>query len=243
MDAYLSSAVVEPADAEGHYSERLIRASTFLTYQTPVTLPPNPFPREYFGDAVSRSGRRYGCLQNLGKFHPEFDAVLAEILRRDPQGVIVAARDKNGFAAEILQARWRRDLPDVADRLVFTEPLTQTEYLSLLSACEVLLDPLHFGGVTTTYDALALHQPVVTLPTPYHRGRYTAGCLRRIGVTQTIARNCADYVDLAVELATDPDRRAAVRQQLRETAHAGFEDQAAIGEHERILEELLAGGR
>ncbi len=241
VDAYLSSELVELPDAEQHYTERLVRASTLLTYQTPVVLPPSPRTRDDFG--LSGEQHVYGCVQNLGKFHPDFDAVLADILRRDPRGVVVAARDQNGFAAEILQARWRAVMPDVASRVVLMNPLAQPEYQSLLAACDVLLDPSHFGGVTTTYDALALHQPVVTLPTEFHRGRYTAACLTKIGVTDTVARDFDDYVRIAVELAGDADRRHVLRERLRIAGREAFEDQAAVGEHERIFEELLAGGR
>jgi predicted O-linked N-acetylglucosamine transferase (SPINDLY family) len=243
VDAYLSSNLVETGEADSHYSERLIRASTMLTYQTPVALPAKPKPREFFGEAFSGARHLYGCVQNLGKFHPDFDPVLADILRRDPLGVIVAARDQNGYAAGILQSRWRREMPEVAHRIILTDPLKQADYLSLLAACDVLLDPLHFGGVTTTYDALALHQPVVTLPTPFHRGRYTAACLRKIGVTQTIARDCDDYAALAVALAEDSVGRRALQRQLRDATGPLFADQTAVGEHERILEELLAAGR
>jgi protein O-GlcNAc transferase len=241
VDAYLSSDLVESADAADHYSEELIRASTLLTYQVPVALPASPNTRDDFG--LLENQHVYGCVQNLGKFHPDFDLVLATILRADPNGVIVLARDGNGFAAKILQARWKADMADVASRIRFMPPLDHSAYLSLLGACDVLLDPLHFGGVTTTYDALALAQPVVTLPTPFHRGRYTAACLTKIGVTDTIARDRDDYVKIAVQLAGNPDHRRVLREKLQATRQLIFEDQVAVGEHERIFEELLSSGR
>lgn len=240
VDYYLSSHLVEAPDADRHYSEQLVRASTLLTYQEPVQVPRIQV-REAHG--LSSKQHVYGCIQNLGKFHPDFDAVLAEILRQDPDGVVVAARDHNGFAAEILQRRWKTMIPDVASRLRLVDPLSQPEYLSLLGSCDVLLDPLHFGGVTTTYDALALSQPIVTLPTEFHRGRYTSACLRKIGVTETIAADIDDYVKIAVELASDAERRRSLRERLRSASGEAFEDQAAIGEHERIFEELLSSGR
>ena len=241
VDYYLSSDLVEGPNAEEHYSERLVRAATLLTYQTAVALPVRPRTRADFG--LSDGQHVYGCVQNLGKFHPEFDATLAAILRRDPDGVVVAARDRNGFAAEKLQRRWQTVMPDVASRIKLLPPLDQSEYLSLLSKCDVLLDPIHFGGVTTTYDAIAVHQPLVTLSTPFHRGRYTAACLRKIGVTDTIAVDLNDYVKIAVDLATDSDRRQNLRHRLRSASREAFEDQRAVGEHERIFEELLARGR
>jgi predicted O-linked N-acetylglucosamine transferase (SPINDLY family) len=237
LDAYLSSDLVEHASAQQHYTEPLYRASTQLTYQLPVQAPPAR-GRAAFG--LGAHHHVYGCVQNLGKFHPDFDALLAGILRRDDDGIVVLVEDHHRFASETLRRRWRQTMPDVAPRMRFFPPLTQRDYCGLLAECDVLLDPMHFGGVTTTYDALALVRPVITLPTEFHRGRYTAACLRKIGVTETIARDPADYVDLAVTLACDRDRRDAVCVRLREARSAAFEDREAVREHERIFQELLS---
>jgi predicted O-linked N-acetylglucosamine transferase (SPINDLY family) len=238
LDAYLSSGLVESPGAEEHYTERLCRGSTLLTYQVPVQLPARAKDRSDFGLAPHH--HLYGCVQNLGKFHPDFDDLLAEILRRDGKALLVVCRDHHGFSAQTLRRRWNQRMPDVAQRVVFLPPQTQADYLSLLAACDVLLDPMHFGGVTTSYDALALAKPVVTLPTEFHRGRYTAACLRKIGVTDTIARDRDDYVNLAVLLAADADRRADVSRRMRQTQPLAFWDGEAVREHERIFHELLA---
>lgn len=238
LDAYLSSDLVEVPEAQEHYTELLIRATTLLTYQIPVGLPARPKQHSDFG--LAPATRIYGCLQNLGKFHPDFDATLAEILRRDTAGFVVVNQDRHGYAATILRQRWAGTIADVEDRILFFPPLAQADYLSLLATCDVLLDPLHFGGVTTTYDALALAKPLITLPTEFHRGRYSAACLRKIGVTDTIARDSADYADLAVSLAADRDRCRDLSRRLQEAKHLVFEDHGAVGEHERIFQELLA---
>ena len=240
VDAYMSSDLVESAGAESHYTEKLVRSSTLLTYQTRAAVP-RPGSREQFGLADDQ--HVYGCVQNLGKFHPDFDDVLAEILRRDERGVVVVAKDRNGLAAEILRSRWQVAMPDVASRIRFVPPLAQHDYLSLLAKCDVLLDPIHFGGVNTTYDALAVNQPIVTLPTDFHRGRYTAACMQKIGVRDTVARDHDDYVNIAVQLGIDADRRNALCERLQAASHVAFEDQGAVREHERIFEVLLSGGR
>jgi protein O-GlcNAc transferase len=238
VDAYLSSEMVEGPEAQDHYSEKLRRATTLLTYQTPIAMPPTSKSREQLG--LPAAATIYGCLQNLGKFHPAFDEVLLSILERDPRGLLIVAEDRHAFAANVLRQRWRISMASVYERIVFFPLLEQADYLNVLDQCDVLLDPLHFGGVTTTYDALWLCKPVVTLPTEFHRGRYTAGCLRKVGVTETIARDLEDYVDLAVSLAAERDRRVDLARRLFEARHIAFEDYGAVREHERIFQEMLA---
>jgi tetratricopeptide (TPR) repeat protein len=237
LDAYLSSSLVESPGADDHYTEQLCRGSTLLTYQLPVHLPAQAKNRSDFG--LGPHSHLYGCVQNLGKFHPDFDDLLAEVLRRDGNGLLVVCHDHHGFSARALRRRWNQCMPDVARRVVFLPPQTQTDYLCLLAQCDVLLDPMQFGGVTTSYDALALAKPVVTLPTEFHRGRYTAACLRKIGVTDTIAADRDDYVNLAVSLAADEDRRADLSRRMRDARPLAFWDAEAVREHERIFHELL----
>jgi predicted O-linked N-acetylglucosamine transferase (SPINDLY family) len=208
-----------------------------LTYQEPLTAPHPGKSRESFG--FSRSEHLYVCAQHLGKFHPDFDAVMAGILRLDPLGRIVGTEDRHGYGARRLRERWQRDVPDVASRIVLLPRLSHADYMSLLAAGDVLLDPLHFGGVSTTYDGLSLCKPIVTLPSSFHRGRYTAGCLRRMGVEQCIARDTGDYIQRAVSLGSDRSLRDQVAAQLRENRARVFQDHQAVEEHERIFRALV----
>jgi predicted O-linked N-acetylglucosamine transferase (SPINDLY family) len=237
VDYYLSSDLVEPEGAESHYRERLVRARTLLTYQ-PTRNQEVRAARSELG--FSEDQHLYGCVQNLGKFHPDFDDALGEILRRDPAGWLVLSQDQAGHAARILQQRFASRLADVAARIVFLPPRAHGEYLRLIASCDVLLEPLHFGGVTTTYDALSLDKPLVAMRSPYQRGRYAAGCYRSMDYRQCLAKNCNEYVNLANQLGCDTEFRAHVARQIREAKHAVFDDLEAVREHERIFGELLA---
>lgn len=165
--------------------------------------------------------------------------MLAGILRRDGQGCVVAVSDRYGYAAQIVRSRFAESMPDVSNRIVFLPRLEFTDYLQLLSVADVVLDPPHFGGVNSTYDALAIGQPIVTLPSDYHRGRYTAGCLKQIGVSATIASDADDYVRLAVTLATDRSLRTDLIHTLRRASPALFHDDRSVREHERIFADLV----
>ena len=108
------------------------------------------------------------------------------------------------------------------------------------AAADVLLDPLHFGGVNTTYDGLSLHKPIVTLPSQFQRGRYTLACYKKMGMSECVAENPTHYVDLAVRLGTDAEFRDHVSRRIRQTSDVLFEDQQAVDEHARIFRELIA---
>ena len=241
VDAYLSSDLVESEDAQEHYTEKLCRAKTLLTYQTQVTPSQNGKTRASFGFTADQ--HLYFCVQHLGKFHPDFDALLAEILRQDSRGVIVATQDKHGYGMQRLKQRFARTMPDVMNRIVFLPRQEFDDYISLVAACDVMLDPIHFSGVTTTYDSFSLSKPIVIWPSQYHRGRYTLGCYRRMGVTDCVAHSAEEYVEIAVRLGTDRVWREEVSGRIRDARHRIFEDQQAVSEHERIFRELVERSR
>lgn len=237
VDFYLSCRLAESPQAATHYSEKLLLADTLLTYQSAVTLTTTPRSRQSFG--FSNDQNLYVCAQQLGKFHPDFDHILAEILRTDSSGVVVVTEDRGGFSGHLLRQRWSQTIADVAQRIVFVPRLNSHDYLSLLLAADVLLDPLHFGGVNSTYDGLALGKPIITLPSAYHRGRYTLACYQRMQVLDCVAESPVDYITRAVQVATNIDFRKQIESKIVAASPLLFNDDAAVREHERLIRHLI----
>ena len=241
IDYFLSWADAEPADADRHYSERLIRMRSFPTCYRQPQFDPARVRRERFGLPPDR--RLYLCLQTLFKFHPAFDPALGAILRGDPTSFVVLIEGQRRRWRRSLVERFRRFIPDVADRIRFVTPLSNEDYLAMTALGDAILDPPVFGGGNTTLEALAAGRPVVTLPGPYLRSRLTQGFLRRIGATQGIARDISEYSRLALEAAA----RAPKPGILPAAAAAPlFGQRDAIAEHERFFlaaREAARGGR
>jgi predicted O-linked N-acetylglucosamine transferase (SPINDLY family) len=83
---------------------------------------------------------------------------------------------------------------------------------------DLVLDPMPFGGVNGTLEALDMGVPVVTLCGRRHGERTSYSILMNLGVAETVATSGREYVDLAVRLATDrafmDGVRASIRQRL-----------------------------
>ena len=241
MDHYLSSDSVEPDDAQDHYTESLVRLKTMLTYQRPFVLYRPTKTRNDFG--FRTDDHLYLCAQQIGKFHPDYDPMLAEILRRDRHASIIITKGTVAAETAQLEQRFATTIADVADRIVFVPSQAGADYHSLVRMADVVLDPLHFGGMNTTYDALGQGKPIVTLPSKYHRGRYALGCYRKMGVLDCVASTPEHYVELAVSLATDRDFDREVRRKLGEASDRLFEDSRTAPELEECLTELALTGR
>ena len=240
MGYYISSRWMEPKGAQAHYREKLILLDSMLKQRTPARLT-QAKSRADFGLPERQS--LYFCPQYLGKLHPEFDPVIGEILRRDPSGMLLLLEHPSAADAKRLMERCRRTIPAVAERIRVLPAQKQQDYYSLIALSDLLLDPLHFGGVNTTYDALALSKAVVTLPGEFQRGRFTLGCYRKMGVMDSVARTEREYVEIAVHLATDAAYRGTVERRIAEHSPALFESDRIAGELEDCLLDLIETAR
>ncbi len=235
---YLASEWAEPPGGEARYTEELVRLAGPLTYQVRDPRPGPPPARAEFG--LPEGAHLYMCLQRPEKFHPDFDAILADILGRDPRGLVVVPSCR---PAGRLAARFRATMPGVADRVAFVARQDFGRYLRLLSLADAVLDPPHFGSGATAYDAFGLDLPVVTLPGAAHLNRYVLGCYLKMGLTDQVVDSAGAYAASAARLGTDRDYRASVVARLAEASPALFEDGAAVGEHERFLAHAAAKAR
>jgi protein O-GlcNAc transferase len=212
MDYFLSSELLEIPEAETHYTEKLLRLPSLGTYYYRPRLAGSVKKRSDFGLPENRP--LYLCPQTLFKFHPDFDHVLAEILRGDQLGHLVLIEGRTANWTRLMQARFARVMPDVVDRIQWLAPLANQDYLQLLALADVVLDPLHFGGGNSSYEALAVGTPVITLPGRFLRSRITQALYktmcseaeqntaRRSAGNQFIAQSTEEYVTLAISTAS-----------------------------------------
>lgn len=236
VDDYLSSDLLEPVGGERDYTERLVRFRRLLSYQE-RRRPVQGVGRERWG--LSAGEQVYVCSQNLGKFHPDFVGVLAEILERDPAGRLVVTSSRHprpkGMLDEILSSA----LGGRMDRVLILPPLDVTSYHQLLGLADVQLDPFPFCGANTSYDAFSYDLPVVTVEGRYQRGRFTSGCYRAMGLAEWVAVDREEYIERAVAWGTCPDRRHEAIKILRERTPVLFEDGETPREWEEYVNERL----
>ncbi|PKL76958.1 MAG: hypothetical protein CVV27_07620 [Candidatus Melainabacteria bacterium HGW-Melainabacteria-1] len=242
IDCFLSSPLLEQSeDPQRFYSERLIQLPDIPSYILPPVLLDSPPPRSDYG---LPEGHLYLCPHLIYKLHPDYDAVLAEILERDPLGhLVLVSKPDNRYLRNKLLARFELRFPQLMSRIWFLPKLSHQDYLGLLTLADVMLDPFYFGGGTSSYEALGLGVPIVTWPGERLHGRITYAYYRKIDVLDCVAYNKEDYVRLALELATRPDLNRLVRARIRTHVGRLFENREAISQVADCLLGLAQQGR
>ena len=215
MDARLTDSIADPPGrSEAHHTEPLARLDpVFLCYQPPAEAP-EPVP------APSSAGApfTFGSFNTLAKAGAGTVARWSSILREAP-GSRLLLKDKAlpdpGHRAWV-QSRFAAHGVDPARILGMGWRAGDAEHLATYHHVDVALDPFPYNGTTTTCEALWMGVPVVALEGRRHSGRVGATLLRAVGLDGLVAAGEADYAALAVGLARDPARLAALRAGLRE---------------------------
>jgi protein O-GlcNAc transferase len=244
IDFFLSSELLEVPEADDHYVEKLIRLPLLATWFERPRLRVDPPSAAGAGDAavvtepITLDQRRslraglgvdaerhlYACPQSLFKLHPEFDDILAGILKSDPAAEIVLVAGHVDHWATTLRRRFERTLPEAGARVRILPRLSRDDFLRLLAAADVILDPTHFGGGHTSYEALAMGSPIVTLPGEFLRSRITQALYRRMQCMELVVADAETCVQAAVRLATDEADRTRVSRRILEACPVLFEN-------------------
>ncbi len=235
IDYFLSSELMEPENAQEHYSEELIRLPNIgVSYPKPY-IPPRLKTRSDF--QLSDDAVLYLCCQAPFKYLPQYDYIFAEIARRVPQAQFIFLR------GTLLQPRLSRAFAQVGlkseDYCAFLTIPERLDYLMINLLSDVYLDTLSWSGGNTSLEAIACNLPIVTCPGEFMRGRHSDSFLKLLGVTDTIAQDEADYIEIAVKLGLDPAWRGNITERINASQDHLFDDKACIAGLEAFYKQVV----
>jgi predicted O-linked N-acetylglucosamine transferase (SPINDLY family) len=213
IDYVIADRLEVPPGHERWYHERVLRLPDgYLCYTPPRFAPPvGPLP-------ASRSpGVTFGSFSFPPKTSPPAIAAWARILHRVPGSRLLLKYRGLDQPAAVEDLRRRFAEHGIgADRVELQGGSPPEEMLNSYNQVDLALDTLPYNGGLTTCEALWMGVPVVTCPGGTFASRHSLSHLTNARFTETIARDLDDYVEIAVRLASDLPRLAALRAGLRE---------------------------
>ncbi len=233
IDYYLSSDLLEPANAQSHYREKLIRLPNIGIYF------PEPEPIE-----LVKTRRDYGLqeeqviylsCQSLFKYLPQYDYIFPAIAQRVTNAkfvFIAAASCTTPPVTEKFCRRLHRAFAEyglnAADYCVFLPGQAYADFQQINLLADVFLDSFGWSGGMTSLDAINCSLPIVTCPGELMRGRQSAGFLTRIGVEETIAESPQAYIEIAIHLGLDPNYRQRIAQKIHQQKYLLYNDRTCV---------------
>jgi predicted O-linked N-acetylglucosamine transferase (SPINDLY family) len=218
MDYLVIDAAMAPKHGRERFSERPLRLPNVYLHPRPDEAPaPAPPP------VLATGTVRFGCFNNPAKLNDRVLELWARVLERVP-GSRLVLRYFNQFQAGPLRERVLAAMGShgiEAARIDWGGTDTSAAgHLAQYATVDVALDPFPFTGSTTTFEALWMGVPVVSLIGHSVVSRWTYAMLRQVGLGELGAATPDAYVEIAARLAADRERLTQLRSSLRATVSA-----------------------
>jgi len=88
------------------------------------------------------------------------------------------------------------------------------EHLDLYQNIDIALDTFPYNGVTTSFEAIWMNVPVLTMKGFNFNSRCGESINKNIGINYLIARDEREYIDKAIELSKDVEKLTSIRNKI-----------------------------
>jgi len=239
MDYYLSAAALEPPGADQNYTERLQALPGVGSWIPRIARP--------IADNVGLPAGRplLVCAGTAFKYTARHDRIFTAIAARLPGARLVFFRGEPAHLSRKLEARLHAAFAaarlDFERQVAFLPWQSLEDFRGVLAQADLYLDTLGFSGFNTALQALECGLPIVSYEGRFLRGRLASGMLRHIGLPELVANSDDAYIELAVALAQDVERRAEWRRRIARSREMLYEDPAPIAALEEFLQRVARG--
>ena len=246
VDAFLSSDLMEPADGDRFYTERLVRLPGLSFRRSVPPVRPDPVSRAEIG--VEEDAVVYWCCQSLYKYLPGDDALLPRIAAAVPAARFVFVGYPMGDAVggvvrRRLGAAFAAAGLDADRHCRFLGNIPSARFAGVARLADGFLDSVGWSGCNSTLESLDADLPVVTWPGAAMRARHSFAILRLMGIEDTVAHSAAEYVALAVRLGRDAAWRQSLRDRIAAAKGILATDRSWLPTLETFLAEAAHGWR
>jgi predicted O-linked N-acetylglucosamine transferase (SPINDLY family) len=103
----------------------------------------------------------------------------------------------------------------------------------------LMLDTVGFSGFNNAMQATEAGLPVLAYEGEFMRGRLASGIMRRMGLAELVAGSEEAFIQTAIRLSTDSERRKELRVEIAKRRDILFHDVEAVRGLERCLIEAV----
>lgn len=215
LDWRLTDAFADPPGAsDAFHSEKLVRLpQTFLCFRPP------PEPLEVRAAPCLRNGHlTFGSFNALAKLEGPVIRAWSRLLERvhGSRLMLKAAGlgDESGRAR--LLSLFAKHGIDGSRLTLLPAESDVSDHLARYHEVDIGLDPFPYNGTTTTFEALWMGVPVVSITGDRHAARTGTSILANLGLDALVAMDVDEYIARAAALAEDTSRLAELRTTMRE---------------------------
>jgi protein O-GlcNAc transferase len=219
IDYRLTDRVADPEQgSQAHFVEKLhYLPDCFLCYQ-----PFGVAPDVAAAPSEAKGYITFCSFNNSIKINEQTVTVWSRILRELPDSrlLLKSSAFTSGRGQQRVLALFEAEQIDARRIELLDWKEESKDHLLVYNEADIALDTFPYNGTTTTCEALWMGVPVVALQGDRHSARVGASLLNTLGLSELLAQDAEGYVRIAVQLACNPEKLAAMRAGLRSRMQA-----------------------
>lgn len=212
VDFRLVDNVTDPVgQTEKHHSEQLIRIDGCQWCYTPQKNTPEIKEHSYH----QKGYITFGSFNQCAKLSDTCLHTWAKLLQQVPNSHFFFAGIEQGLAQERIETIFEEYDID-ATRYHFQGRVNWTDYFNSYNQVDIALDSYPYTGATTTFDALIMGVPVITLAGEKSISRSAMSILTSLNHLEWVAHTPDEYINIAISLANQLQAEPNHKQRLRQ---------------------------
>jgi len=218
MDYIIADQCVIPPGEDAFYAEKVVYLpECYQANDEKKEIAARIFSRTECG--LPEQGFVFCCFNNNYKITPDVFDCWMRILTHVEGSVLWLLEDNASAVSNLRKEAAARGVNP--ERLVFAKRMSLPDHLARHRLADLFLDTLPYNAHTTASDALWAGLPVLTQIGETFPGRVAASLLQAIGLAELITSTPEAYQDLAIELAANPQKSAAIKRKLADNRLTG----------------------
>ena len=209
MDYIISDPNLIHKDEEKFYSEKVIYLpniwNTHCGFDFERKENPPPF--------VNNKYFTFGSFNNFDKINPEVVSTWSKILKKVNNSKLLLKTSSKRLATKRLEELFKKK--DVLESVKFLDRAEKfNDHLDNYNLIDIALDTFPYNGVTTSFEAIWMGVPVLTMSGYNFNSRCGESINKNLNMEQLIAKDEDDYIQKIVNLTKNTDEYINLRKSV-----------------------------
>jgi predicted O-linked N-acetylglucosamine transferase (SPINDLY family) len=158
----------------------------------------------------------FGSFNNFNKINDRVIYVWSQILLKVKNSKLIL-KSSLKIDKSFLKKEFKKY--GVIDSIIFLEKRKLESHYNLYKKIDIALDTFPYNGVTTTFEALSMGVPVITMKGYNFNSRCGESIIKNLGIENLIGNNEEDYILKAQNIADDQEELSKLRKKIFSTSY------------------------
>ena len=208
MDYIISDRNLIYSSEEKFYTEKIIFLPKIWNCHSGFDLEIKKYPTPFNNNKYIT----FGSFNNFNKINLNVVEVWSKILKNVKNSKLILKSSRT-INIDKLKELFKKN--DVLESVSFLERnLSFEEHLRLYQKIDIGLDTFPYNGVTTSFEAIWMNVPILTMKGFNFNSRCGESINKNIGINYLIAKDEREYIDKAIELSKDVEKLTRIRNKI-----------------------------